>query len=80
LDTVGEVGQVAIDCGGKLRGLGFVFCGVESTPHAVVYHGDGGLWVCGDGFLHGVVIITDGTLERVGAIKDDANETAHPVF
>jgi hypothetical protein len=39
-----------------------------------------GLGVCGDGFLHGVVIIIDGALEGVGAIKDEADETAHSVF
>ena len=80
LNAVGEVVQVAIVGGGKVGGFGFVFCSVESTTHAVMYHGDGGLWVCGDGFLHGVVVITDRTLEGVGAIEDEADEAAHPVF
>ena len=80
LYAVGEVGQVAIDGGGEVGGFGFVFCCVESATHAVMYHGDGGLWVCGDGFLHGVVVITDGTLEGVGTIEDETDEPAHPVF
>jgi hypothetical protein len=43
LDTVGEERQIVVDCGGEMRRLGFILCGVESTNHSVVYHGDGGL-------------------------------------
>ena len=48
--------------------------------HSVVNQGDGGLGFCGDSSLHGVVVIAVGALERVGAVKDEADETAHSVF
>ena len=72
--------QVAGDCSGKVGGLGFVLCGVEGTTHAVVYHGDGRLWVCGDGVLHGVIVIADGALEGVGSVENQADKAAHSVL
>ena len=45
-----------------------------------MYPGDDGLGFCGGGYLREVVIVADSTLEGVGAVKDEADETAHSVF
>ena len=41
---------------------------------------DGGLGVSRDGLLNGVVVEIDSSFEGVGAVKNQANETAHSVL